>query len=73
MSEENVEIVRRVTEVFMAAMRRGDPGAVFDTDAIAPDAEWVTPEFDGARRVWRGREASWRSCAPGPRTSRTGR
>ena len=45
MSQENVEIVRRVSEVFQAAVERGDPGAVFDMDAIADDAEWVTPRF----------------------------
>jgi ketosteroid isomerase-like protein len=54
-SEENVEIVRRVGEEFLAAMERGDPGSVFDTGLFAADSEWVSPPFEG-RRVWRGRE-----------------
>jgi ketosteroid isomerase-like protein len=51
MSQENVEVVRRVFEQFQAGMERGDPGAGLS----APDIEWVTPQFEG-RRVWRGRE-----------------
>jgi len=31
MSEENVEIVRRVVEEFQAGLGRGDPGAFFDS------------------------------------------
>jgi ketosteroid isomerase-like protein len=58
MSQENVEIVRRVHEMFKAAMERGDPGVVFDTDAVADDAEYVVPGFPKPedKRVWRGRE-----------------
>ena len=57
MSQENVEIVRRVLEDFQTAMERGDPGAVFDSDAATDDFEWIVPEpgFEG-RSVWRGRE-----------------
>jgi ketosteroid isomerase-like protein len=56
MSQENVEMVRRVFEAFKAGMERGDPGAVFDTDALVADAEWIPiPEFPGAA-VYRGRE-----------------
>ena len=56
MSEENVEIVRRVFEEFQAGMERGDPGAAFDTEALAADAEWMpAPGFPGSA-VHRGRE-----------------
>jgi ketosteroid isomerase-like protein len=58
MSQENVEIVRRGSEVFLAAVERGDPGAVFDMDALADDAEWVVPRFPNPEPtlVLRGRE-----------------
>jgi ketosteroid isomerase-like protein len=58
MSQENLEVVRRVSEVFVAAVERGDPDAVFDMDALADDVEWLTPFFPGSEewRVWRGRE-----------------
>jgi ketosteroid isomerase-like protein len=56
MSQEQVEVVRRVYDEFQAAMARGDPGAVFDSEAATDDFEWITnPEFEG-RSVWRGRE-----------------
>jgi ketosteroid isomerase-like protein len=55
MSEENIEIVRRLVEEFQAGMERGDPGGFFDAGLFAADSEWVTPQFEG-RRVWRGRE-----------------
>ena len=57
MSEENVEIVRRAVAEFQAGMERGDPGAFFDSEAVADDYEWI---FEGAaldgRSVWRGRD-----------------
>jgi ketosteroid isomerase-like protein len=56
MSQENVEVVRRVYDEFQAAMKRGDPGALFDSEAVADHCEWVTdPPLDGTS-VWRGRE-----------------
>jgi ketosteroid isomerase-like protein len=59
MSQENVEVVRRVFEEWWAGLERGDPGAVFDTEAeaVADDFEWIVPEpgFEG-RSVWRGRQ-----------------
>jgi ketosteroid isomerase-like protein len=56
MSEENLEIVRRLWENFQAGMERGDPGASFDSELVAEDSEWITvDEFEG-QRVWRGRE-----------------
>jgi ketosteroid isomerase-like protein len=59
MSGENVEIVRRAFEGFLAGMERGYPGGGIDTGAFAEDFEWaVDPEFVAfeGRRVWRGRE-----------------
>src|SRR5690242_14554900 len=56
MSQENVEIVRRAFEGVQAAVERGDPGEGWDAGLYAPDIEWVTPAFEGQRRVWRGRE-----------------
>jgi ketosteroid isomerase-like protein len=56
-SQENVEIVRRVYEQWWAGLERGDPGAVFDAEAVADDSEFVIEGqwFEG-RSVWRGRE-----------------
>jgi ketosteroid isomerase-like protein len=36
----------------------GDPGAMFDSEALAPDAEWIPPSeaSAGVRSVYRGRE-----------------
>ena len=36
MSEENVEIARRLFEVFQEAFKRGDPAAVFDSPCLLP-------------------------------------
>jgi ketosteroid isomerase-like protein len=56
MSEENVEIVRRVFEEFQAGMERGDPGALFDSETVADDYEWITDAPLDGRSVRRGRE-----------------
>ena len=39
-------------------MARGDPGGFFDSEALAPDAEWIPPpqHSPGMRSVYRGRE-----------------
>jgi ketosteroid isomerase-like protein len=56
MSEENLEIVRQLWDEFQAGMKRGDPGAWFDSSAVADDCEWtLSIQLDG-RSVWRGRE-----------------
>jgi ketosteroid isomerase-like protein len=56
MSEENVETARTVFEAFVEGMNRDDPGAAFDTDGLAPDAEWIPVPLAGAAQVYRGRE-----------------
>jgi len=57
MSQENVEIVRRGFDEFQGGLARGDPGAIFDSGIVAPDAEWIpAPNTPGLRPVYRGRE-----------------
>ena len=56
MSQENVEVARQVFEEFQAGMERGDPGAGFDSEAIADDYEWITSRpFEGKDRLARPR------------------
>jgi ketosteroid isomerase-like protein len=55
MSEENVEIVRRLYEAFREGMERGDFGAWFDSDEVADDLEWITIPGVGLGN-YRGRE-----------------
>jgi ketosteroid isomerase-like protein len=56
MSEENVEIVRRLFEVFRQGMERGDLGAWFDSEDLADDFEWITPPGVPGLGTYRGRE-----------------
>jgi ketosteroid isomerase-like protein len=61
MSEENVEIARRLFEAARESFERGDPGAWVDLDAVSEDYEWVlagglTRVDLGGRTVFRGRE-----------------
>jgi ketosteroid isomerase-like protein len=57
MSQENVEIVRQGFDEFQGGLARGDPGAIFDSGIVAPDAEWIpAPNTPGLRPVYRGRE-----------------
>jgi ketosteroid isomerase-like protein len=56
MSKQNVEIVRRVFEKFQAGMEGGDPGALFDSDAVAEDHEWIVATPLDGKSIWRGRE-----------------
>jgi ketosteroid isomerase-like protein len=54
-SEENVEIVRRLAEAVQRGVEHDDPGIIFDTGLLAGDAEWVLPvPFEG-KSVWKGR------------------
>ena len=57
MSEENVEIVRRLFDALHAGLKRGDPGALFDSGTVADDLEFVPfPGLPGHPRRYRGRD-----------------
>ena len=56
MSRENVEIVRRADDAFLAGLERGDFTGGFATGLLSEDHELiVVAEFPG-RRSYRGRE-----------------
>ena len=74
MSQDNVEVVRRVLEAFLAGVERGDMGAAFNSGALVDDARVDT----GSRGTWTSElsRTGWlllSSCACGPRTSTIGR
>ena len=54
MSQENVEVVRRIFETFQAGMQGDDPGSWLDSEAVADDFEWIAPTPLDGRSVWRG-------------------
>src|SRR6476659_4541078 len=56
MSQENVEIVRRADDAFLAGVARGEFGAGFDTGANSEDLELIAPAEYTERRSYRGRE-----------------
>jgi ketosteroid isomerase-like protein len=56
MSQENVEVVRRVLDALQEGLERDDPGAAFDTAMIAADAEWIPGRGFPGPRSYRGRE-----------------
>jgi ketosteroid isomerase-like protein len=56
MSQENVELLRRLWEQFEEGIERGDPSAWVDSEAVAEDFEWVLSEPLDGRSIWRGRE-----------------
>jgi ketosteroid isomerase-like protein len=57
MSEENVELVRRVLERFQASFEQGYLGAGSDLNLVADDYQWILAgdPFEG-RSVWCGLE-----------------
>jgi ketosteroid isomerase-like protein len=55
MSEENVEIVRRVFELFKEGMECGDYGAWFESEHVDENLEWITPGV--GLGTYRGRKA----------------
>jgi ketosteroid isomerase-like protein len=57
MSQENVEVVRRLTEEFQAGMKRGEFGAWLNSEYIADDVEWVPADIPGTLATYRGRAA----------------
>jgi ketosteroid isomerase-like protein len=58
MSEENVEIVQRLFDLYLEALDRGDLNVWFDSDDLAEDFEWVMPPGGGLGLppAYRGRE-----------------
>src|SRR5262249_44601396 len=57
MSEENVEVVRRLVEGFQGWFDQGNRSGGFDLGLVTDDYEWVLEggSFEG-KSVWRGRE-----------------
>jgi ketosteroid isomerase-like protein len=46
MSQENVEVARRIAEAFEAGVERGDFAAPWETGAVAEDCEFIpAPEY----------------------------
>ena len=58
MSDENVEIVRRLFHLYLEALDRGDLDIWFNSDDLAEDFEWVMPREGGLGLPpsYRGRE-----------------
>jgi uncharacterized protein len=58
MSDENVEIVRRLFHVYLEALDRGDLDIWFNSDDLAEDFEWIMPREGGLGLPpsYRGRE-----------------
>ncbi len=56
MSQENVEIVRRVVAATQTAMESGDPAAAFPAGVFAVDFEWILPFAFEGKTVWTGVE-----------------
>jgi ketosteroid isomerase-like protein len=56
MSQENVEIARRIDDAFIAGAPRGDFGAGFETGAVAEEHELLAPPEFAEQRSYRGRE-----------------
>jgi len=56
MSQENVEIVRRVFEELDAGLERGNVSGAFDAGLIAPDYEWIIPPGTPLSGTYQGRE-----------------
>src|SRR5688500_8412350 len=58
MSQENIEIVRRLFHVYLEALDRGDLDLWFNSDDLAEDFEWVMPGEGGLGlpSSYRGRE-----------------
>lgn len=56
MSEENVEIVRRMLEAWRLGIERNDPAAVFESGTVAPDLEWIPSRGFPGPSIYRSRE-----------------
>jgi ketosteroid isomerase-like protein len=56
MSEENIEIVRRLAEAVQRGAEHDGPGAILDPGLLADDAEWILPVPFERKSLWKGRE-----------------
>ena len=56
MSEQNVEIVRRMLEAWRLGAERDDPAAVFESGTVAADLEWIPSRGFPGPRSYRSRE-----------------
>jgi ketosteroid isomerase-like protein len=56
MSQENVEVVRRIDDAFRAGLGGGDFYVAFETGAVAADFEWIAAAEMAEQRRYRGRE-----------------
>ncbi len=56
MSEENLEIARRISEAFEAGVERGDFTAAWETGAVAEDCELIPAPEHPEQRSFEGRE-----------------
>jgi len=56
MSQENVEVARRLFELFHIGMERRDPGAWTESEDLADDFEWIPPPGVPGLGTYRGRE-----------------
>jgi ketosteroid isomerase-like protein len=57
MSQENVDVVRRLIEEFQAGMERGDVGPSLKSENLADDFEWIPADVPGTLTTYRGRDA----------------
>jgi ketosteroid isomerase-like protein len=56
MSQENVEIVRRIVEALIAGVESGDFASAWDSGAVADDVEWVADRNFLGQRSFKGQE-----------------
>ena len=56
MSQENVEVARRLFELFHIGMKSGDLGAWTESEDLADDFEWIPPPGIPGLGIYRGRE-----------------
>ena len=57
MSEQSLDVVRRVFAEFQAGLSTGNPAAAYDAGMVAADAEWVLPtEAPGLLPSYKGRD-----------------
>ena len=56
MSQENVEIVRRMLEAWRLGAERNNPAAIFESGTVAADLEWIPSHGFPGPTSYRSRE-----------------